>query len=376
MSSPTSSPLTPTSSPLKATQSPSPHSPPQLSPQPSPQPPPPRPLSPASQLALEEAQAAESARYSLRARNQRQLMPYKYDKFWYNSVMAANPDAIVKLKSPHRRRRSSSAAPRERLSDAEDEYQGGDDEELDDDEMIARWRRKGKEKEGADAHAEAGHEAPPRQATPWLPELFNEPSSSSSSGDEAEKVYRQAKLQEKRLQKEQRKKKLKAFPLKRRDLQPSVSPHPVGVPISTAATVLIAVDIRTQRTPSPAREPGLSRPRPRPRPRKLVDEPIVAKAPANKGSGDEEEPAPTWRRRRSVTFISPARSEAGSQPQAPKSPGNAFDGMDDWDDNFPLYEDEFARGQSPLKLLPTQHDAMSVDSFEPHDPPPTSEDMG
>ncbi len=97
--------------------------------------------------------------------------------------------------------------------------------------------------------------------------------------------------------------------------------------------------------------------------------------------GDEKEPLPTWHRRRSVTFSSPDRNSP--PPNGPEdddlqlvhtdkdqefvAPWNNYDSQ--------FYEDEFARGQSPLKFFATQDDNMSGTSSEVHDPPPTSSEL-
>ena len=58
--------------------------------------------------------AGNSRRYSLRARQARQLNPYAFDKALYKQQLRHNPDAIVKMRSPGRHIRHS--------SDHEDEF--------------------------------------------------------------------------------------------------------------------------------------------------------------------------------------------------------------------------------------------------------------
>ena len=58
--------------------------------------------------------AGNSRRYSLRARQARQLNPYAFDKALYKQQLRHNPDAIVKMRSPGRHIRYS--------SDHEDEF--------------------------------------------------------------------------------------------------------------------------------------------------------------------------------------------------------------------------------------------------------------
>ena len=224
VSSPASSPLTPASSPTKAAEAPRTPSPSPLqavatSRQQN------STLSAAEIAAIEDAAAAERARYSLRARNPRQLNPYEYDKLLYKRQMRAAPEAIVKVVSPprpRRRHRSTSANPRDASSGAEDEYQAGE-EDLDDEESQARRRRKGKdtEQEGV-AEEEDGKDGNRGRVEKWLPEALRE--SSSSSEDDADVLLGLMPVKRKKPYKEKRSRRARPFPMKKKDLQRSVSP--------------------------------------------------------------------------------------------------------------------------------------------------------
>ncbi|KAI0715629.1 Mus7/MMS22 family-domain-containing protein [Cerioporus squamosus] len=126
---------------------------------------------------------------------------------------------------------------------------------------------------------------------------------------------------------------------------------------------------------SPPKSPAPPRPRPRPRPQHRTSSPPPQQPPGKQDNGEEDEdesfePAPTWRRRRSVTFSSPARKSA-SPTRSPASPED--DSMAPWDNHFHMYDDEFARAQSPYR--PTQmedgDDAMPGESSQVPNPPST-----
>ena len=95
--------LSPPSSPLSSA-SPSPRPSPLARPTSSASSPPP---AASASLVSRLQQEENTGRYRLRERNVRQLKPYAYDKQLYNHQMRANPEAIVKFRSPtHRRHRS------------------------------------------------------------------------------------------------------------------------------------------------------------------------------------------------------------------------------------------------------------------------------
>lgn len=252
----TFSPITPISSPSKSTQghvTPPQPSPPHPAPLPSPH------MSPHTLHAIQQAQEAERARYSLRTRKAQQLKPYEYDKLLYKRQMRSNPDALVKVVSPPRptrRQRSKSAQPRDG-SDAEDEYLAREDDEDDEEAKEARQRRKGKQREiagGGEAH---GGELDGERATPWIPDVFDESSSSSSDDGEdivadlnaakrrEEKERRRAEKKRRQEEKERRRKKLKPFPLKKPDLQWSVSS--LGEAVSIYLTYMRVYDSLTHK---------------------------------------------------------------------------------------------------------------------------------
>ena len=246
VSSPASSPLTPASSPTKAAEAPrTPSSSPSQALATSRQQN--STLSAAEIAAIEDAAAAERARYSLRARNPRQLNPYEYDKLLYKRQMRAAPEAIVKVVSPprpRRRHRSTSANPRDASSGAEDEYHAGED--LDDEESQARRRRKGKdtEREGA-AEEEDSEDGTRGRVEKWLPEALRE--SSSSSEDDADVLLGLMPEKRKKPNKEKRSRRARPFPMKKKDLQRSVSPSKAPVsslPIIHVTLLTICVNDR------------------------------------------------------------------------------------------------------------------------------------
>ena len=221
VSSPTSSPLTPAPSPEKFAEVEARRSP-ALDEQVLPSPP--RqldvpPLSAADMAAIAQAEEAERSRYSLRTRNARQLKPYAYDMRMYNHQMRSNPEAIVAPLRGRRRDRSTSAQPRDGSSGGEDEYEAGEDEDMDDEDSMARRRRRGTDGqedgvEGEDETQEHGEK--------WMPDAFRQ--SSSSSEDDADKMFRSTVRKEKKAAKEHRRKP-KPFPLKETDFRSSPSPH-------------------------------------------------------------------------------------------------------------------------------------------------------
>lgn len=208
---------------------------PSPSPSPSQRLPPHRPIIPPAPPPVELADHSDG-RYSLRARQARQLNPYEYDKRLYKQQMRANPEAIVKVVSPPRprkthRSRSAGANGADGSSGAEDEYHGGAEDEVGLDE-DARWERrlhKGKAREVEEGRGRAGQPA-------WLPDVLKEPLSGSSTEEEdatldalarrLERERRKKEKEERLREKEERRKKHKPhpFPLRKKDMQSSVSP--------------------------------------------------------------------------------------------------------------------------------------------------------
>ena len=137
-------------------------------------------------------------------------------------------------------------------------------------------------------------------------------------------------------------------------------------------------------SPTPAKVPSPVRPRPKPRPRKRAqDTPMDVDRPEPEPEPEieAEEPLPTWRRRRSVTISSPVRSSASpaansgsARDPSPAVNQGGVPGEDDdpfgaqWN-NYTLYNDEFARAQSPYVPVPTQDDPGA--SSEAQEPPQT-----
>ncbi|RPD62610.1 hypothetical protein L226DRAFT_458818, partial [Lentinus tigrinus ALCF2SS1-7] len=305
--------------------------------------------------ALEQAQEAERARYSLRRRNAWQLKPYEFDKLMYKRQMRANPEAIVKVVSPPRapRRRSRSAGARDGKSSDTEEYQAGEDEDMDDEETQARRRHKGKER-AVDGDVEGENE---RETPSWLKNVFQEFSSSDGEDDQILADIRAAK----KLEKERRRKRPKPFPMRKKDFQPEGSPAK-----------------SMHKSPTPPRDPSpvLARPRPRPRPRhRTAEQPLPLPSTDQNGRGEGEEdslaPAPTWRRRRSVTFSSPARKSLSPPRFSAEQPDDDF--MAPWDNHFHMYDDEFARAQSPYHLTQFEDtdEPMSQAGSEIRHPPTT-----
>ena len=366
-SSPLGSPLTPVTSPARRTQRDGTSSPQASSSRRSP-PPANDPPSPATQHALEQAQEAERARYSLRRRNVWQLKPYEFDKLMYKRQMRANPDALVKVVSPPRqRRRSRSAGARDGDTSDAEEYRAGEDEELEDEETQARRRNKGKER-AVDEEGES--EEAQRETQSWVKKVLQE---SSSSDNEDDRILAGIRAARKREEKERRRKRPKPFPMRKEDFQPEVSPGKSPVSHASHITRPYLSPHEKHNTPAPSRGPSPVRPRPRPRPRprhRSPEPPLQTPVDQHHGGEDQDEslePVPTWHRRRSVTF-SPARKSA-SPSRSPLAPGDDF--MNQWDNR--IYDDEFAHAQNPYHL--TQFDDADgstprASSEVPH--PPTT----
>ncbi|OCH87959.1 hypothetical protein OBBRIDRAFT_758971 [Obba rivulosa] len=152
---------------------------------------------------LAQEVAHQSGRYSLRARQAKQLQPYAYDKIAYKRMLKANPDAIVKVISPPRAKRRHRSHGRDEgnsHSEADDEYQG-DASDIEDDEDLHRRRRQSKSRS---VSVGAGRQEPqyadslgpsrrrlgpgPARAPIIYPGILNDTFSSSSSdlsGDES-----------------------------------------------------------------------------------------------------------------------------------------------------------------------------------------------
>ncbi|KAL5531552.1 hypothetical protein ACEPAG_4429 [Sanghuangporus baumii] len=112
--------------------------------------------------ALEDHDGMASRRYSLRARQARQLNPYEYDKRLYKQQMKRLPDAIVKVISPHRH--APGRAHRHRESGGDDDFIVTDE---DDESQEAKQRRSRIRKS-----SEALDEEHARSLS-WLPEAFH-----------------------------------------------------------------------------------------------------------------------------------------------------------------------------------------------------------
>ncbi|OSC97472.1 hypothetical protein PYCCODRAFT_1377056 [Trametes coccinea BRFM310] len=268
-----------------------------------------------------ESADLHDGRYSLRARKARQLNPYEYDKMLYKRQMRANPEAIVKVVSPprpRRRHRSTSAGVRDvnGSSGADDDYHiAEEDDGLDED---ARWeRRMMKSRERGRASSQAGDEDP-RDRPPksvWYPDALKEPLSGSSTEEEdaaLDALERQRQRERRQKEREERLKKRKPrpFPVRKKDMQPSKSPA---------------------RNETEALPP---RPRPRPRPRRQTTHDESPPAHDDR-DGQEAGPSTPSRRRRSVTFSSPAPVPSSVQ-QGDEHQDNDFAAFDDFEPPVPL----------------------------------------
>ncbi|KAL5513076.1 hypothetical protein ACEPAH_3474 [Sanghuangporus vaninii] len=112
--------------------------------------------------ALEDHDGMASRRYSLRARQARQLNPYEYDKRLYKQQMKRLPDAIVKVISPHRH--APRRTHRHRESGEDDDFIVTDE----DDESQAANQRRSRARKSSEALDEEH-----ARSLDWLPEAFH-----------------------------------------------------------------------------------------------------------------------------------------------------------------------------------------------------------
>ncbi|OCB85427.1 hypothetical protein A7U60_g7436 [Sanghuangporus baumii] len=112
--------------------------------------------------ALEDHDGMASRRYSLRARQARQLNPYEYDKRLYKQQMKRLPDAIVKVISPHRH--APGRTHRHRESGEDDDFIVTDE----DDESQAANQRRSRARKSSEALDEEH-----ARSLGWLPEAFH-----------------------------------------------------------------------------------------------------------------------------------------------------------------------------------------------------------
>ena len=101
-----------------------------------------------------------SRRYSLRARQARQLNPYEYDKLLYKQQMKRLPDAIVKVVSP--RKNGARRAHRQRELDEDGDFIVSEDDE-------SQEARRGRPQRQQHNHNEDDTQ---NNSLDWLPEAF------------------------------------------------------------------------------------------------------------------------------------------------------------------------------------------------------------
>lgn len=220
----------PPSSPLFSPVAPSrPISPIRLSPTP-----PPLEVGPISEenaIAIVKAKQA----YSFRARKAVQIAPYSVDKLAYKRALKANPDAIVKIRSPgkHHHRHPDDRYEREGLEETQEDGYVYDAEEDEDAEWEARERRRRRLGDKDHSHDVRGRSPGLAVSAVQYPEILQAFPSSDEDEDqetslllkEAKKVARMKEKERKAKEREQasREKELrkankpstKRFPLKR-----------------------------------------------------------------------------------------------------------------------------------------------------------------
>ncbi|KAH8116315.1 Mus7/MMS22 family-domain-containing protein [Phellopilus nigrolimitatus] len=201
-------------------------------------------------------------RYSLRARQARQLNPYEYEKRIYKQQMRNNPDAIVKIVSP--RRRLAEAANRNRdPQEEDDEFVAPDDG----DESQGRLHRRNIRHRSHAVELGDGENGT-RKSPKWFPKAFEmsddelppleplrpEPASASKRKTESGKIKRR-KISKFPLLESRARKNADAVPVQddEKDKQRTVGP---GI---TYARRKSSVD-RTGNSRSMGSEPGLSHP--------------------------------------------------------------------------------------------------------------------
>jgi hypothetical protein len=196
-------------------------------------PPPPEvgPISEENAIAIVNAKQA----YSFRARKPVQIAPYSVDKLTYKRALRANPDAIVKIRSPgkHHHRHPDDRYEREGMEETQEDGYVYDAEEDEDAEWEARERRR--RRLGDKDHSHDVRSRSPGLAAPAVqyPEILQALPSSDEDEDqetslllkEAKKVARMKEKERKAKEREQasREKELrkankpstKRFPLKR-----------------------------------------------------------------------------------------------------------------------------------------------------------------
>ncbi|KAH9936512.1 uncharacterized protein B0H18DRAFT_1164925 [Fomitopsis serialis] len=311
---------------------------------------------PEEQLANIAAEQAQ-ARYSLRTRLARQKNPYAYDKALYKQQMRSNPDAIVKVISPRRRsRHRSRSAARSGDEGSDGDYSGQeDDQDAEDESQRQReGRTRSMSREVASVFdADEGEEErssrrrprhrrspsnqmtaagpaqqsprldnskDPPQRTRWQPSAFNETFSSDDSAvdDVADKQETNP-----------RRRRARPFPMRRKHIS------------------------RKSDTPERAATESRSDEHAEP----------VAKITPNDSSDEHiDEPAPTWRRRKSSASL-PLQT-----PPSSPFPGDAsFQDMQwhplDLDNDFPHH------AGSPMP--PPSSTPVVVDMSPPHSTRPS-----
>ena len=176
---------------------------------------------------------AYGRRYSLRTRQARQLNPYQYDKALYKQQLKSNPEAIVSVLSPTRRRRGSPKQHEsERGSGSEAEVEPAEEEDREEERFWRRLEKRravdverddggnGKNRSKESVHGQAGARVssvePPRpELDDSYPSFLNDTFSSPDDDDDLI-LPNHTKRSSPKIK--SRKKRLKPFPMKRKDL--------------------------------------------------------------------------------------------------------------------------------------------------------------
>ena len=189
------------------------------------------PISEENAIAIVKAKQA----YSFRARKAVQIAPYSVDKLAYKRALKANPDAIVKIRSPgkHHHRHPDDRYEREGLEETQEDGYVYDAEEDEDAEWEARERRRRRLEDKDHSHDVRGRSPGLAVSAVQYPEILQAFPSSDEDEDqetslllkEAKKVARMKEKERKAKEREQasREKELrkankpstKRFPLKR-----------------------------------------------------------------------------------------------------------------------------------------------------------------
>ncbi|KAH9949775.1 Mus7/MMS22 family-domain-containing protein, partial [Amylocystis lapponica] len=297
------------------------------------------------------AQEAEQApgRYSLRTRQAKQVKPYAFDKLAYKRQLRGIPDAIV---SPLRVRRHGSPRRRSGSGSAGEEEFADEEGERDDDDDDREWRKRKSRSASVGARArrrsssakDAADEraGSPRQTAPsvkWCPPAFADTFSSSEDDDLGDLLL--PKEGEPSTEGAPRAKlRRKPFPM-RRKLHKTPSPKPPRASSVGSLSIRGLVLSDGSVPQSPVQRPSPSG--------HLVN--------GESDADDDDDPIPTWRRRKSST-VSLLRSPSNSPPIFPRAPSPEVPVFEDYDGFDPPVP------STPADLLLSQSEPHSTSTGE------------